>query len=298
MHSPASNLTGNTDCPTGTYGPILGEAEFDFIRHVIGENAGIVLGPHKRQLVQGRLARRLRELGLPSYQAYCEHVRESGPEELVGLINALTTNVTAFFREKHHFEAFASYMLPEALERNAATRRLRIWSAGCSTGEEPYCLAMVASESMPRATRWDLKILATDIDSNVIATAQQGVYSTERLAGVPPERLSRWFQKGVGAHTGNALVKSHLRERVTFRTLNLLHDWPMHGPFDVIFCRNVMIYFDQPTRERLVRRFGAILAPGGYLCIGHSESIYQAGVPFRLVGKTIYHRSGGAAHAV
>src|SRR5262245_12889669 len=170
-------------------GPVLGDAEFEFIRHVIGENAGIVLGPNKRQLVQGRLGRRLRELGLPSYEAYCEHVRQSGPEELVGLINALTTNVTSFFRENHHFEALSSYMLPEALKRNAASRRLRIWSAGCSTGEEPYCLAMVASESMPVATRWDLKILATDIDSDVIRTAQQGVYPLDRLSSVPQERL-------------------------------------------------------------------------------------------------------------
>src|ERR1700754_401970 len=154
---------------TGTFGPVLADAEFEFIRHVIGENAGIVLGPNKRQLVQGRLARRLRELGLPSYEAYCNHIRNSGPEELVGLINAITTNVTAFFRENHHFEALAAYMIPEALQRNQQSRRLRIWSAGCSTGEEPYCLAMVASEAMPSGARWDLKILATDIDSDVVA---------------------------------------------------------------------------------------------------------------------------------
>src|SRR5688500_17007882 len=155
------------------YGPQLRDAEFDFIRHVVGENAGIILGPNKRQLVQGRIARRMRELGLASYEAYCEHVRESGPEELVGLINALTTNVTSFFRENHHFEALASYMLPEAMKRNIASRRLRIWSAGCSTGEEPYCLAMVAAETLPASpptsSRWDMKILATDIDSDVIA---------------------------------------------------------------------------------------------------------------------------------
>ncbi len=123
---------------TGAWGPILGDAEFEFLRHVVGENAGIVLGPNKRQLVQGRLGRRLRDLGLHSYHEYCEHVRRSGPEELVALINALTTNVTAFFRENHHFEALASYMLPEAFQRNRQSRRVRIWSAGCSSGEEPY----------------------------------------------------------------------------------------------------------------------------------------------------------------
>src|SRR3954463_12940613 len=210
-------------------GPVLADAEFDFIRHVINENAGIVLGPNKRQLVQGRLARRLRELGLPSYEAYCNHVREAGPEELVGLINALTTNVTAFFRENHHFEAFASYMLPEAMTRNANKRRLRIWSAGCSTGEEPYCLAMVAADVLGTA-RWDLKILATDIDSEVIAAAQAGIYSLDRVDSVPEERRRRWFRRGSGAYEGSACVRPEVSQRISFRTLNLLNEWPMRGP--------------------------------------------------------------------
>jgi chemotaxis protein methyltransferase CheR len=295
MSTSATNLTGVAEFGTGQYGPVLGDPEFEFIRHVIGENAGIVLGPNKRQLVQGRLARRLRELGLPTYEAYCEHVRESGPEELVGLINALTTNVTSFFRENHHFEALTSFMVPEALKRNAASRRIRIWSAGCSTGEEPYCIAMAASEVVPAAAQWDFRILATDIDSDVIAAGERGVYPLDRLSSAPPERLRRFFQKGCGAQTGNAVVKAAVRSLVTFRTLNLQHRWPMRGPFDVIFCRNVMIYFDQATRERLVARFAQLLAPGGYLCIGHSESIQGGATPFRLVGKTIYRKSAGAA---
>jgi chemotaxis protein methyltransferase CheR len=278
------------------YGPVLGDAEFNFIRHVISENAGIVLGPNKRQLVQGRLARRLRELGLPSYEAYCDHLRESGPEELVGLINALTTNVTAFFRENHHFDALAAYMIPEALKRNQASRRLRIWSAGCSTGEEPYCIAMVASEVLPSAMRWDLKILATDIDSDVIAAGQQGIYPIDRLSTVPQERLRRCFRKGVGANAGHGLIQPDIARLISFRTLNLQQPWPMKGPFDIIFCRNVMIYFDQATRERLVSRFAELLAPEGYLCLGHSESIHAGTAPFRLVGKTIYRRQGNAAH--
>lgn len=295
MPTPASNTTAAA-VPAGNYGPLLGDAEFDFIRHVIVENAGIVLGPNKRQLVQGRLARRLRELGLPSYEAYCDHVRESGPEELVGLINALTTNVTAFFRENHHFDALASYMIPEAMQRNQATRRVRIWSAGCSTGEEPYCLAMVASEGLPSGARWDMKILATDIDSDVIATAKQGIYPLERLTAVPQDRLRRCFRKGVGANAGQALIQPDIARLISFRTLNLQQPWPMKGPFDIIFCRNVMIYFDQATRERLVARFAELLTPGGYLCLGHSESIHAGTAPFRLVGKTIYRRLGGAVH--
>jgi chemotaxis protein methyltransferase CheR len=280
---------------TGAFAPALGDAEFEFIRHVVAENAGIVLGPNKRQLVQGRLARRLRELALRSYQEYCEHVRSSGPEELVGLINALTTNVTAFYREKHHFDALAEYMLPEAMSRNAGSRRLRIWSAGCSTGEEPYCVAMTAADVLPSNASWDLKILATDIDSDVISFAQQGVYPLDRVASLPPERLRTCFQKGTGEQAGKAIIKPHLRTAVTFRVLNLLHNWPMHGPFDVIFCRNVMIYFDQTTRERLINRLAQMLAPGGYLCIGHAESIHHVGAPVQLVGRTIYRSVGGAA---
>ena len=279
---------------TGSFAPVLGDAEFEFIRHVVGENAGIVLGPNKRQLVQGRLTRRLRELRLSSYREYCEHVRRSGPEELVGLINALTTNVTAFFRENHHFEALAEYMLPEAMRRNAGTRRVRIWSAGCSTGEEAYCAAIAAAAVIPPAG-WDFKVLATDIDSEVIAFAQQGVYPLDRVAALPTERLRAYFQKGNGLQAGKAIVKVQLRSLVTFRVLNLLQPWPMHGPFDVIFCRNVMIYFDQATRERLVNRFAEMLAPGGYLCIGHAESLHNLEAPVRAVGKTIYRKSGGEA---
>ena len=280
---------------TGSFGPVLDDAEFEFIRHVVGENAGIVLGPNKRQLVQSRLARRLRELGLRSYHEYCEHIRSSGPEELVGLINALTTNVTAFFRENHHFEALAGYMLPEAMRRNASSRRIRIWSAGCSTGEEPYCVAMTAADVLPPAG-WDFKILATDIDSDVIAFGQQAVYPLDRVASLPTERLRSCFQKGIGAEAGKAIVKAQLRAVVTFRVLNLLQPWPMNGPFDVIFCRNVMIYFDQATRERLVNRFAEMLAPGGYLCIGHAESLHTLDAPVRAVGKTIYRKSGDGAN--
>jgi len=291
MPTSASELIG-TDAGLSNYGPQLGDAEFEFIRHVIGENAGIVLGPNKRQLVQGRLARRLRELHLPSYEAYCEHVRNSGPEELVGLINAITTNVTSFFRENHHFEALTSYMLPEAMQRNRQSRRIRIWSAGCSSGEEPYCIAMVAREVLPAGQKWDLKILATDIDSEMVATAQRGIYPLDRLASVSPERLRRHFRKGTGQHEGTAKVQPDVAQLISFRTLNLMHTWPMSGPFDIIFCRNVMIYFDQATRERLVNRFSDILAPDGYLCLGHSESIHGTGGPLRLVGKTIYRRTG------
>jgi chemotaxis protein methyltransferase CheR len=153
---------------------------------------------------------------------------------------------------------------------------------------------MIAAETLPASPRWDLKILATDIDSDVICAAAEGIYPLDRMSSVSPERLKRFFHKGSGDNLGAAVAKPDLKALITFRTLNLLHNWPMKGPFDVIFCRNVMIYFDQVTRERLVNRFSELLAPGGYLCIGHSESIHAGSAPFKLVGKTIYRRNGGA----
>jgi chemotaxis protein methyltransferase CheR len=267
------------------------DAEFAFISHVIAENAGIVLGPSKRQLVQGRLARRVRELGLQSFAAYCELLRDSGPEELVALINALTTNVTAFFRENHHFEAMAEWMLPEAIARNARTRRIRIWSAGCSSGEEPYSIAMTVAEKLPQGEKWDLKILATDIDSEVLACAAQGLYSVDRLSGISDARRHRWLVKGTGQNAGWAKVRDELKSMVTFKPLNLMGEWPMRGGFDIIFCRNVMIYFDQPTRDKLVGRYASLLPEGGCLCVGHSESIHAGTAPVRPVSRTIYRKT-------
>lgn len=267
--------------------------DFEFIRHVVAQNAGIALGPSKRQLVQGRLSRRIRELGLRSFSAYCEHVRNSGPEELVVLINAITTNVTAFFRENHHFEALAQRMLPEAMERNSVSRRIRIWSAGCSSGEEPYSIAMTLAESLPPGQMWDAKILATDIDSHMVQTAMDGVYPEDRLQGMPQqnERQRRFMRRGAGPQQGMVKVKPELQRFVSFGVLNLLADWPVRGPFDIVFCRNVMIYFDQATRERLIARFANVLADGGHLCLGHSESIHDPNGPFKLVGRTIYSKA-------
>ncbi len=275
----------------------LRDAEFAFLSHVVGENAGIVLGPGKRQLVQGRLARRIRELGLPSFAAYCQLIKDSGPEELVALINAITTNVTSFFRENHHFEALAEWMLPEAMARNATTRRLRIWSAGCSSGEEPYSIAMTVAEHLPPGQKWDLKILATDIDSDVLATAAEGMFSLARLEGIADARRKRWLTRGTGENAGWARMRDDLKGMIAFKPLNLMGDWPMRGPFDIVFCRNVMIYFDQPTRERLVNRFASLLPENGCLCVGHSESIHGSAVPLKLVSRTIYRKTGAHAGA-
>jgi chemotaxis protein methyltransferase CheR len=271
----------------------LGDQEFNFIRTVVEKNTGIILNATKRQLVQGRLVRRIRELSLRSFGEYCELVRNGGPEELVALINLITTNVTAFFRESHHFDSLATLMLPEAVVRNETTRRLRIWSAGCSSGEEPYSIAMTTADFMAKYRGWDFKILATDIDSNILATAASGVYPLDRLQGVSDQQRQRFFTMGVGAQAGLACIKPELQNMVTFRSLNLMDEWPMQGPFDVIFCRNVMIYFDQPTRDRLLEKYARLLVTGGYLCLGHSESIQLQHPSFKLIGKTIYRKTRG-----
>jgi len=270
----------------------LSDQEFNFIRTVVEKNAGIILGANKRQLVQGRLARRIRELGLGSVAEYCDVIRNGGPEELVSLINAITTNVTSFFRENHHFEALQAVMLPEAMGRNERTRRLRVWSAGCSSGEEPYSIAMASAEFLNGARGWDFKILATDIDSEVLSAAASGEYPVERLNGVSDERRRRWFTSDSGVSAGYVRARPELQSLITFRPLNLMGEWPMRGPFDVIFCRNVMIYFDQATRDRLVLRYASLLADGGYLCLGHSESIHMQHSRFKLVGRTIYRKLG------
>jgi chemotaxis protein methyltransferase CheR len=269
--------------------------EFEFVRTVIEKNAGIVLSSNKMQLVQGRLVRRARELGLNSIAEYCDTIRNGGPEELVGLINAITTNVTSFFRENHHFDALMSVMLPEAMGRNERSRRMRIWSAGCSSGEEPYSIAMASAEVLANTRGWDFKILATDIDSEILHIAETGHYVSDRLTGISEERRRRWFvrEESDGDGDGDLQVIPELKNLITFRTLNLMNNWPMRGPFDIIFCRNVMIYFDQPTRDRLLMRYAGLLADGGYLCLGHSESIHSQHSHFKLVGRTIYRKVGG-----
>ena len=267
--------------------------EFEFVRTVVEKNAGIVLTSNKMQLVQGRLVRRARELGLTSIAEYCDLIRNGGPEELVGLINAITTNVTSFFRESHHFDALMSVMLPEAMGRNERSRRMRIWSAGCSSGEEPYSIAMASGEALSGVRGWDFKILATDIDHEVLQIAEHGRYATERLTGISDDRRRRWFVRDERDADVDWRVTPELQSMITFRPLNLMGNWPMRGPFDVIFCRNVMIYFDQPTRDRLLMRYAGLLADGGYLCLGHSESIHSQHSHFKLVGRTIYRKVGG-----
>ena len=284
---------GRDAIPAADGATLLGEAEFRFLRDFVYEHCGIALGEHKRQLVQGRLARRLRALGLPDYAAYCALLRSDPNGELGELASAISTNVTAFFREPHHYELLERELLPQWLaHKRRDGDRLRIWSAGCSSGEEPYALAMVLAEALEKhgATGVDAKILATDLSPQALETARNGVYPLDKLDGISEERRRRWLLRGAGEYEGYACVHPRLRELVTVQPLNLLHDWPMRGPFDAIFCRNVVIYFDQPTKQRLFSRYAALLPAGGHLFLGHSESLHGINDDFELIGRTVYRK--------
>ncbi len=268
------------------------EKDFKYLAQLAGTRAGISLSSSKRELIYGRLARRLRELGLKSYKQYCERLKEGDEEELTHFINAITTNVTSFFRENHHFEFLEQNLLPDLINHQDDVKkpRLRLWSAGCSSGEEPYSMAMVLQESIPDIRRWDAKILATDLDLNILDIASRGIYPLQRMQGVSLGRRKRWLSLGIGNNEGTAKVGSDIRQLVTFRQLNLTAEWPMRGLFDAIFCRNVTIYFDKPTRIRLLNRFANLLSDGGHLFVGHSESLFGLTDRFRSVGRTIHQK--------
>ena len=269
----------------------LGDTEFKFLSDFVYKQCGIVLGEHKRQLVQGRLLRRLRALGLDGFDAYVDLLRTDPDSELGELASAISTNVTAFFREMHHYDLLVDELLPRWLEAKRNDGRLRIWSAGCSTGEEPYALAMVLAEALERTgSKVDARILATDLSPQALEAARAGTYSLERMSGISEARRHRWFLRGEGSYEGLACVHPRLRELVTIQPLNLLHEWPMRGPFDAIFCRNVVIYFDKPTKQRLFDRYAGLLEQGGYLFLGHSESMYGLSDSFELVGRTVYRK--------
>lgn len=262
----------------------LTREDFVAIAAMVRETAGIVLSDAKRELVYSRLRRRLRALGLDSFAAYRAVLdAPDGAAERVRMINAITTNLTGFFREGHHFDYLGTEVLPQ-LPR---TRRLRIWSAGCSSGEEPYTLAMVLHRAMPDLDAWDARILATDIDTDMVATGAAGRYAMERTAAIPAE-LRRAHVRRIDADTVE--MGAELKALIAFRPLNLLGDWPMRGPFDVIFCRNVVIYFDKPTQRELFDRFADMLTPDGHLFVGHSESLHQVTDRFRHLGRTIHRR--------
>ncbi len=264
--------------------------DFERVCRMIRLRAGIALAPGKEDMVYGRLVRRLRARGVCSFREYLDLLEHSNDSEWQDFTNALTTNLTAFFREPHHFEA-----LGELLAQRDPRRGLRLWSAAASTGEEPYSLAMTVAEHYGRVDA-SVRILATDIDTQVLETARSGVYALDRVAGLPEERLRRFFQRGSGANQGYCRVAEELRRMVEFRPLNLLDEaWDLRGPFDAIFCRNVMIYFDKATQYRVLSRLVPLLAAGGRFFAGHSESFFHATDLLLSCGRTIYRPAARAA---
>ena len=270
----------------------LSESQFNEISDLVKSLCGINLHDGKKQLVKTRLTKRLRKLNLCSFAEYMDLVRsDTGGNELTNMLDALSTNLTSFFRENEHFEYLANQILPMIVNRSAQTgRRLRIWSAGCSSGEEPYTIGIVANEKLPDLRSWDAKILATDISTRVLARAAKGIYGSDRVKTVPAQARSRYFECIETRPDRIFRVADSVRSLIHFARLNLMNRWPMQGPFDVIFCRNVMIYFDKATQGRLINRFYDLLAPGGTLFIGHSESLAGVEHGFRYTQPTIYQR--------
>ncbi len=281
----------------------LTDKEFELFRQLIYREVGISLSDHKRELVRSRFARRLRLHGCKSFQEYYDRLMagELGAGERVQMLNAITTNKTDFYRERVHFDFLAEEFVP-ALKAHAARtgdRRIRIWSAGCSSGEEPYTLGITLREAVGNLLAWDIRILASDVDTDVLGRAAEGIYPLERVADIPKPILQRHFLRGTGSQCGLVQVNKEVRALVTFRRINLLEDpWPIHTCFDCVFCRNVMIYFDKPTQRRLVERFAACLKAGGYLFLGHSESLFGISDQFVFLHNTIHRKLGGQEPAL
>lgn len=266
------------------------DRDFKEIADLVYNACGIVLGEHKREMVYSRLARRIRERNLVDFKSYLEFLKKNKDQEFDAFINAITTNLTSFFREIHHFEFIKSELIPVLLKTNKHSKRVRFWSAGCSTGEEPYSLAMTLNAAFP--SDWDVKILATDLDSNVLAKAQSGMYTAANVNGLSEQQLKRWFLK---SKDGEAYkVKPKLQECIAFKRLNLLQEWPMKGPFDLILCRNVVIYFDKETKDQLFERYANILSEQGHLFLGHSESMGKEHSQYKNLGKTMYQKGSNA----
>lgn len=273
-------------------GPALSDAAFECIAGLAKREAGLAIAPAKAAMVRTRLARRLRMLKLTSFEAYCDHVQSpDGTDEMGQMISALTTNVSHFFREEHHFDSLRDDILPGLIARLQSGKRIRIWSAGCSNGQEPYSIAMTLREANLPANA-DAKILATDIDPIVVAHAKRGFYPKQMISGLDEKRRSKFFDERSLDGESGWQAKPELKSLITFRELNLLRDWPMKGPFDAIFCRNVVIYFDAETQAKLWRRFAKVLAPDACMFLGHSERVSEDNMTlFKNSGVTTYRRT-------
>lgn len=258
------------------------DRDFDRIRKLIYEHAGISLCKMKKEMVYNRLAKRLRALGLRTFRDYLQRLDNGDEAEWEAFGNALTTNLTAFFREPHHFPILAEHI------KQHHAQQIAIWTCAASTGEEAYSIAMTMVDLFDDF-RPSVTILATDLDTSVLAKAEAGVYPVERIENLPPDKVKRFFLKGTGKNEGLVKIRDELQRMVAFRRINLQdEDWPLRGPFQAIFCRNVMIYFDKPTQYKILEKFAPLLRPGGLLFAGHSESFFHASDLFAPCGRTVY----------
>ena len=278
----------------------LSDREFKTLSALVTAHTGITLGPDKRSLLQARLAKRLRALNVSTFTDYHRALIEAGPsgDEFMHFIDAVTTNKTEFYREAHHFSFLAERWVPKALARGerGGRRSVRIWSAGCSTGEEPYSIAMTLADAFVAARGWNVRVLASDINTDVLEHAAAGVYRCEDVAAMPRTTLTRHFLRGTGPSTGLVQLRPELRCLVAFRHINLVEPaWPIRTRFDVIFCRNVLIYFDRPTQQRVLDRLVALLEDDGVLILGHSEGMLGMVSGLRHVGNTTYRKEVDSA---
>ncbi len=259
------------------------DQDFQRIRKLIYERAGIALGENKQELVYSRLARRLRATGIKNFSDYLNHLQRGDKAEWEAFTNSLTTNLTSFYREPHHFPLLAAH-----LRKQEPGRTLTLWCSACSTGEEAYSLAMTAVEALGGYDR-PFHIIASDVDTKVLETARTGRYKADAVAKLPAQQIDRFFLRGAGDQSGYVQVKPELQRMIDFRPINLLDmTWPIHAPLDAIFCRNVMIYFDKGTQFSILKKFAPLLRSDGLLFAGHSENFYHAGTVFKLRGHTVY----------
>jgi len=284
-----------SDWESTIQGALLSDKHFSQLSGFIYDICGIKLPPAKKTMLEARLSKRLRALGIGSYDSYCDLLMSDGGlhQELVHMIDVVTTNKTEFFRESAHFDYLTQRLLPLLTGRSCHTGRqsISIWSAGCSTGEEPYTLAMVLAEAAAAYPGLEFSILATDISVRVLEYAQRAIYERDKIAAVPKHLQKKYFLRGRNGQEGKYRIVPELRERVSFRRLNFMEDdFGMRDPVDVIFCRNVIIYFDKPTQERLLRKFYDHLGDDGYLFLGHSETIHGMRLPLVSAAPTVYRK--------
>lgn len=275
--------------------PRLSEAEFELFRQLINEHVGISFSRTKKGALQRKLTSRLSHLGLESYSAYYQYLLhdKKGGLELRQLINTITVDQTAFFRHAKQFEHLANIILPQIAAQKQTTKKLRIWSAGCSRGQEAYSIAMVVNEVLEGDGSWDIKILASDIDTDALKFAYKGLYPNHSVEQVPSEYLNKYFLEGAGREEGFYLAGEELRKNLLFRRLNFMDpEFPFKSPVDIIFCRNVMIYFDPEVKKKLIDNFFRVLERDGFLCLGASESLIGVDNRFSLVGHAIYQKKG------